>query len=84
MYFYNLNMKTIEHENLDLLFVYNQQPTKLPYYPSLVVENQSLCCGGIFLANEKVKMENLEKLCINDALFIGDSEKLKAIKKNLK
>jgi hypothetical protein len=62
IYFYNMDMKTIEDENCDGLLVLNQQKTKLQYYPSLIVENEHLCCGGIFLCNDRIENEQLDKL----------------------
>lgn len=43
LYFYNLDYKIVEDESLLGLLVHNQQPTKLLYYPSLVIENEHLC-----------------------------------------
>ena len=56
----------------------------MDYYPSLVVENEKLCCGGIFLANEKISEQQMDELCIGEALFIGGAETGKKIKKENK
>ena len=81
VYFYNFDLKTIENENLEKLIVYNEEKTKLLYYPSLVIENEQLWWGGIFLWNEKIEKEQLQKLWIYDALYIGDKDILNSIKK---
>lgn len=81
IYFYRLDMKTIEDENLGQIFVYNEEKTKLLYFPSLVIENEHLWWGGIFLWNTKIENEQLQKLCIYDALYIGDKDALNDIKK---
>lgn len=84
IYFYNMDMKTIEDENCDGLLVFDQQKTKLFYYPSLVVENEHLCWGGIFLCNDRIEKLQLDKLWIGDSLYIGDLEKHKKVKANIK
>lgn len=84
LYFYNFNLKTIKKENLDELLVTDQQKTKLIYYPSLVVESEKNTFGGVFLSNERIEHEQLDKLSISDALFIGSSEKYSQIKKTMK
>lgn len=84
LYFYNINRKTIDDENLNGLLVLNKEPTKLNYYPSLAVENEKLWLGGIFMANEKVQKDQIDELCISDALYIGDPSNYKQIKNDLK
>jgi len=84
MYLYVMDSTVIESEKLDGLLVTNKQPTKLWYYPSLIVENEMLGCGGIFLAKDFVHSDQLEKLGISNALFIGSPEQGKEIKKSIK
>jgi len=84
LFFYNINRKTIDDENLNGLLVENQTKTKLKYYPSLVVENEHLWCGGIFLANDKIEQPEINEFRISDALYIGDPEKYNLVKKNIK
>lgn len=43
LFFYNIDFKVIQDENLEGLLVQNGQKTKLEYYPSLIVENEHLC-----------------------------------------
>lgn len=84
LYFYNFNLKTIKKENLDELLVSDQQKTKLIYYPSLVVESEQNTLGGVFLSNERIEHEQLDKLSISDALFIGSTEQYSQMKKKIK
>ena len=37
-----MDYKVVEDESLQGLVVHDQQPTKLLYYPSLVIENEKL------------------------------------------
>jgi hypothetical protein len=85
LFLYVMDVENItKNENLEGLLIYNQQTKKLAYYPSLAVENEKLWCGGIFIANEKISQQQMDELCIGEALFIGGVETGKKIKKENK
>jgi len=98
LYMHLLDLKDIEEANLSGLLVMDQCLTtkknysiektskhrKLLYFPSLIIEKDQTSCRGIFIATERIKNSELDNFSIKEAIFIGDENNFKKIKKQIK
>lgn len=98
LYIHLLDLKDIEEANLSWLLVMDQCFTtkknysiektskhrKLLYFPSLIIEKDQTSCRGIFIATERIENSELDNFSIKEAIFIGDENNFKKIKKQIK